>query len=121
MTNPPPATPALPAPVTITRTGGIAGVNQTIIIQPNGDWVFTGRGGKKEQGTLAPSVVIGLGGVVSQPAFLDEMRLKPNGACADAFHYAVTIGTESTSFEDCLVERPMVKQALGLISDGTPF
>jgi hypothetical protein len=120
VTATPTAAPGLPAAVTITRTGGFAGVNQTITIQPNGDWVYSGRG-KNEQGTLAPGVVASLGSVVSQPAFLTEMRTKPDGVCADAFHYAVTIGTESTSFEDCLVERPMVKQALGLVADGTPF
>jgi len=110
--------------VTFSRTGGIAGVNQLITIKPDGAWSYTTKGGGAAQtGTLDASQVAALRDLVTTPGFLAEMRqVKTDDNCADGFTYAVTVGAEAASWEDCGgAPRPSLDKAIDLVTQATPF
>ncbi len=120
----PTTTTVVATPVTITRTGGIAGVNQSVEIAPDGSWVYTDkRTNVIERGTMAAAQRLELTRLTSQPAFYEQLfSLSPPPRCADAFHYQVAVGTRSAPVEDCgLNDRPAVAAVLAAIADATPL
>jgi hypothetical protein len=118
--NPPAPAPA-PVRVVISRTGGFAGVQETITIEPNGNWVYNNaKGSTADRGTLSASQRANLLRLLSDPRFATEIR-KPNTAvCNDAFEYMIQVGEMTASFEDC-ADRPAVAAVLTAISQATPF
>jgi hypothetical protein len=123
--SPVPATTPPPTTVTITRTGGFAGVHQSIAIAPDGSWVYTDarNTGASQRGQLTPAQETQLLSAVVDPAFADQLRRRDTSVqCSDGFDYTVDVAGESQSFSDCpQVARPVVDQALRLIKDATPF
>jgi hypothetical protein len=115
-------------PITIVRTGGIAGVNQTIAIATDGSWVYStaqrgGATGQNQTGQLTPVQLTGLRAAVADPGFAGQLKLTDKSqACADAFEYTVSVGDEKSTFIDCnQSSRPLVSQALQIVTDATPF
>jgi len=123
--SPLPATTRPPTTVTITRTGGFAGVHQSIAIAPDGSWVYTDdkSTGAGQRGQLTPAQETQLLSAVADPAFADQLRLRDTSAqCSDGFQYTIDVAGESQSFADCPpVSRPVVDQAMKLVKDATPF
>jgi hypothetical protein len=114
----------LPSAVRLSRTGGFAGVNQMITIQPDGAWSYTTKGGGvSETGTLDPAQAAALRDLITTPGFLAEIRsVETDANCADGFNYAITVGSESASWEDCGgAPRPNLNKAIDLITQATPF
>jgi hypothetical protein len=113
-----------PVAVTITRTGGFAGVNQTIDITADGTWVYQdNRLNQKENGRLTPDQVAQLRQLVNDPAFVTELT-KPTPTdlvCNDAFEYTVKVDDRSVSFSDCGDVRPVVAAAIAAVTAATPF
>jgi hypothetical protein len=112
-------------PISITRTGGIAGVNQTIQIGTDGTWTYTdNRKNQRETGTLGADQRLQVLRFVTDPAFAAQLSkaAKPDSGCADGFHYTISTGGESSSFEDCGTDdRPTVKAAIAAITEATAF
>src|SRR5688572_3505120 len=70
--RPPPRIPAGGNRVSLERTGGFAGVNETLLVQPDGRWTYTGgRGGegsgKPQSGQLTPAQRRQLQALVGSP------------------------------------------------------
>ncbi len=121
---PPQSNPPAPAlgRVVISRTGGFAGVQEMITIEPNGNWSYNNaKGSAADRGTLSASERANLLRLVSDPRFATEIR-KPNGpaVCNDAFQYTIQVGEMTASFEDC-ADRPAVAAVLNAIGQATPF
>jgi hypothetical protein len=113
-------------PVVVNRTGGIAGVNQTIEISVDGTWVYRdNRLNEHENGKLAPDQRVSLQQLVHDPDFATQLARggSTRDLCADAFHYLVETSGEAQAYEDCgaETEAPAVKSVLALITEATPF
>jgi hypothetical protein len=114
--------PNLP-PTTITRTGGIANVDETLRIDPNGQWAYTNkRANAESSGTLTDEQRRAVAQLAGSPELLSEAQLPTPSTCADAFNYVITVGATSLSFVDCGTERaPTVKALVTAIVDATPL
>jgi hypothetical protein len=114
-----------PTTITITRTGGIAGVHQSIAIAPDGSWVYSDvkAGSSGQQGQLTAAQEAQLLSAVADPSFADQLRQRDTSAqCSDAFQYTIDIAGESQSYSDCPpVSRPVVDAAMKMVKDATPF
>jgi hypothetical protein len=127
-TSTPPGTPPgpgtqLPGALRLTRTGGLAGVNQAITIQPNGAWSYSTEGTVAQSGTLDPAQTAALRALVTDPVFRTELsQVEPDPNCADGFKYTLSIAAESAAWEDCGgAPRPSLDRTIDLITQATPF
>ena len=60
---------AAPSPLTITRSGGIAGIHDTLVVHPGGRGTLTHRGGDRER--LAPAQTRAVRAALRVSGFLD--------------------------------------------------
>jgi hypothetical protein len=111
--------------ITVTRTGGFAGVMQSVAISPDGSWVYTDqRSGKVERGQLTAAQRQELAGLVGDPALGGEARRSSApGACNDAFVYTVAVGEFTFRYEQCgsPSNRPLTDRVLALVAAATPM
>jgi hypothetical protein len=100
-TNPTPTLTALPT-LTVKRTGGIAGVNDTWTIQPTGEWTHTDKTGASTHGVLTSQQLTQLGQLAAAAALAGEANRSPvNTQCRDAFNYEVMVATYKVLYVDC--------------------
>jgi len=111
--------------VTITRTGGIAGVMQTLVISADGTWTYTDRkSGNTQSGKFTSAQGQDLARLASDPAIVAESRAgAPPPGCADGFIYTIAVGEASTRYEQCgaATKRPVTDQLLALVHEATPL
>ena len=113
-----------PYPLTISRTGGFAGGDESITVRSDGGWSYSANRGKPTaQGTLPAPDLAKVTQTLSDPAFgLDVRPHKQNGVCADGFTYSVSIGPETSTFDECGEgDRPLFTALLGTLHQQTPF
>lgn len=119
----PPVTGPAFGPVSVTRTGGIAGVTQTVRIGADGSWTYTeGRGGTATRGRLTEAEQAQLAGLVTSAAFAQEARLRPQpGQCADMFVYTITVGEFTGRYDECpsAGQRPTLNAVVSLLVGAT--
>jgi len=114
--------PAGPMTITLTRSGGIAGVHETIVIDTSGNWTYTDqRKAQSQKGTFTPAQLAQLAQLATDPRLAQEMGGGGTSVCNDAFQYALTIGGQMYRFEDCGQSRPAVQAILGVIAEATPL
>ncbi|MEU8079634.1 protealysin inhibitor emfourin [Catellatospora citrea] len=97
-----------PATVVVHRTGGFAGVDDRITVDPAGRWTATDRAKAGKSGELTTSERTQLQTLAADPR-LDTEAARPTTPtnCADAFQYTVTVdrrgghGTVTVAFTDC--------------------
>src|SRR4030088_379791 len=84
------AVPSVPG-VTVTRTGGLAGVLQVLAVAADGSWTFTDRrAGTSQQGKLTTAQHQDLARLLTDPALAAESHRSPApGSCADGFRYTI--------------------------------
>ncbi|HCT79128.1 MAG TPA: hypothetical protein DGT23_21740 [Micromonosporaceae bacterium] len=86
-----------PVAVTVTRTGGIAGIQDTIKVDASGKWTRQDRGGR-----LTIEQVTQLQRLATDPRLVAEAAAtRPPTNCADAFDYTVTAGPLTVRYSDC--------------------
>jgi hypothetical protein len=108
--------------VSLTRSGGIAGVNQTIVIGADGTWTYTDkRSGATSSGQFTPAQVLQLAQLASDPRVAQEVLTSSGPVCNDAFHYTLAVGSQSATFEECGQSRPAVQAMLTFITENTAF
>jgi hypothetical protein len=102
VTSPVPSTPVSQT-VVVERTGGIAGLQDTITVQPDGHWSRGSKRGSPGTGQLTADQRDRLRTLASSPKLRDESTRKRSTAfvCSDAFLYTVTVGSLKVSYEDC--------------------
>ncbi|GAA1396811.1 hypothetical protein GCM10009662_11500 [Catellatospora coxensis] len=97
-----------PASVSVYRTGGFAGVNDQITVDPAGAWTLTDRAGNTKSGKLTTSERAELQTLAADPR-LDTEAARPTAptTCADAFQYTVSVyrtggaGKVTVMYTDC--------------------
>lgn len=101
---PSPGTPpsaVVPITVTIRKSGGIAGINETLVVDAQGNWTRTTRNGTKS-GKLTPQELAQAAKLATDPRLLTEAQTpQPTTNCADAITYAVVIGAATVTYSDC--------------------
>ena len=111
--------------VTVTRTGGIAGVSQSLRVEPNGSWIYVDRRPvAQKSGRLTEAELRQLVSLVTGPAFAREAHMPPPvGTCNDGFIYAITFGEISARYDDCATasDRPTTAAVIDMLVDATPL
>jgi hypothetical protein len=103
----PPTTSSAPSAVdqavVVERTGGIAGVQDTVKVEPDGHWSRGGKRGSPGTGQLTDDQRTQLRALANSPKLRDEATRKASTAyvCSDGFNYTVTVGTVKVSYADC--------------------
>ncbi|MEV7614977.1 hypothetical protein [Streptomyces sp. NPDC089799] len=92
-----PATPAAPATerlVNITRTGGLAGVNESVLVKADGSYVQLKSGATAGTGRMAPDRLAELRAAVAAAGFPGLERIQPGGKDPgpDGFRYTLVAG-----------------------------
>jgi hypothetical protein len=97
-----PATGALP-PVTVSRTGGIAGMKDEYHVAPDGTITGATRTNPSVSKKLTSTQLGELRGLVAGDALAAEVKKSPIGpkGCGDAFQYTVTAGSVTVRGTDC--------------------
>ncbi|SCG75507.1 hypothetical protein GA0070213_115128 [Micromonospora humi] len=104
--TPPPVGPAVTAlpgvEVTLVKSGGIAGLTDTVTVRPDGSWTKTDRAGAAHDGRLAAPDLDRLRQLAADPRLAAEAAVTvPATMCADAFSYRLTVGPTSVGYVDC--------------------
>lgn len=112
-----------PRAVTLTRSGGIAGVDQRLVVTADGAWTYT-DGDKEEKGELTDQQVSKLQSLAMDKRLPSEAKVQDGGGCADAFSYTLKAGKVSMRVEDCgdgFDKRPVFGELVDLLVDATPM
>lgn len=124
-TGAPVAKPGSPPRITVRRTGGFAGVDQTLVVRPDGVWAWDGpdQGGGPRGGRLTAAQRAELARLAGSPALAAEARQKPGPPqCADGFDYVLTAGSLTVSWVDCDPVTPPTAVAITkLLAAATPL
>jgi hypothetical protein len=95
-------TPAGPL-VTVQRTGGLAGVRDTVTVDGAGTWRATRRDGRTTSGRLDPSALTTLRTLIEQASWPVEATTGPRHPCPDGFIYHITAGNRVARTDDCRI------------------
>ncbi|MEU9516157.1 hypothetical protein [Micromonospora sp. NPDC048169] len=94
--------PPLAAEVVLEKSGGIAGVTDTVRVEPHGQWTRTDRAGASREGRLSDTELARLRQLTADPRLAAEAAVTvPPPMCADAFTYRLTIGPNQVGYVDC--------------------
>ncbi|MBX6355985.1 MAG: hypothetical protein IRZ05_09045 [Micromonosporaceae bacterium] len=107
------------------RTGGFIGVEQTLVVRPDGVWAWGGAdaGGGPHSGRLTSAQRAELARLARSPALAAEARRKQGPAqCADGYTYQLTVGSLTVSWVDCDPDTPPTAVAItDLLAAATPL
>lgn len=88
--------------VTVARSGGIAGVRESINVDGTGEWIHTAGSDASKTGQLTADQVNQLQKLATDTRLPAEAATVAGPSkCADAFTYAVTAGAVTVRFVDC--------------------
>jgi hypothetical protein len=90
-------------PVTVSRTGGIAGTTDQYTVAPDGSLTGTSRTEPSVKKQLTAAQLAELRGLATDKTLSAEAAKSPVGpkGCADGFRYTVTAGTATVTGIDC--------------------
>ncbi|MGC4894986.1 hypothetical protein [Micromonospora sp. DT31] len=105
-TDAPPDTTDGPQPlageVVLVKSGGIAGLTDTVRVEPQGQWTRTDRAGASREGRLAEAEFARLRQLAVDPRLAAEAAVTvPATMCADAFAYRLTVAATTVTYVDC--------------------
>ncbi|TDB72772.1 hypothetical protein [Micromonospora sp. KC721] len=86
--------------VVLTRTGGLAGRDDTVTVESDGQWTVTGRGGALRKGRLSSAGLDQLR-ALTENATSGDGGASTGGRCADTFRYRLTVPAGSVAWTDC--------------------
>jgi len=115
--------------VALERSGGFAGAFETLQMQPDGRWLYTGGrgskgGGKPTTGQLTVAQFNQLQTLVNDPKLVKEAAIKRGPAdCKDGFNYALSTGDLTISWQSCSPadEPPTAAAIVRLLTGATPL
>ena len=100
--TPRPATPATEAfPLTVSRQGGFAGVDDRVSIAADGSAVVTRRGGSPVRTSLPDSTMAELRRLLTSPDFARRSAPADRVVCNDGYEYEFTSRTTTVTVSDC--------------------
>jgi len=101
-----------------TRTGGLAGTNDRLVVRPDGSWTLTTKSGTKE-GKLTAAELAALKSTLEQVGFSKLPKVNNNGNVADGYKYTISYGGDEVVAEDGAVPtalQPVITTLNGLLS-----
>lgn len=102
--------------VSVHKTGGIAGVDETLTVDAKGAWTQTTRTGTTS-GQLTDIQVKALQELASDPRLQTEARRStPATNCADAFNYTVRIDSVEIQYVDCPGDADLPLATMALVA-----
>ena len=110
--------------VTMQRTGGLAGIMQSIEISTDGTWLYTDhKAGASKRGRLSDAERQRLDRTLAAPTLASEANGPGTGVCNDGLRYAITAGRVRLRFEWCgsVGNRPALVAVIKAIEDATPM
>jgi hypothetical protein len=110
--------------VRINRTGGFAGVHQSISISRNGAWRYSDRRGSTvSTGHLRFWQIWTLRRLLSDPALPGSLGHHPNPGCADAFEYRVVLAwwQPVSTYTDCVNPPVPLARVVNAVVNFTPL
>lgn len=118
----PTAAPPAAQPVSLLRSGGIAGTRETVTVDPDGTWTHaTPRA--RTSGTLSADQRDRLTRMGADPALAAEAaRPSATVTCADGYDVALTVGGTTVRWLECGPEAaapPLSAQIARLLADST--
>jgi len=123
-TKPPTGGSAKMVQVVMTKTGGITGINQRLLIQPDATWIFIdGKAGTSQPGTFTDAQASTIAGIIADPALKAESQMSSSGACSDGFAYNFQTQAVQFKYNSCTAaaSRPTITKLLRAIEDATPL
>jgi hypothetical protein len=110
--------------ITVMRSGGFAGLQQTLTITGDGSWTFVDKRANlpTTTGRLSQGQLEQLTTWVGDPAFAAEARLPgATGTCYDGITYTITVDEFAAKYERCgnAAARPLTDKILALLVDAT--
>ncbi|MFG1950558.1 hypothetical protein [Micromonospora sp. NPDC048830] len=87
--------------VTLRRSGGIAGQHHTVTVERDGRWTAVDHTGARSSGRLGAADLDRLRRLAADPTLRSAASPEPDGHCADAFAYRLTIGATTVNWLDC--------------------
>ncbi len=109
---------AQPLPLTLSRTGGIAGVQDQVEIDVNGMATVTHKAGKPTTTTLSAEELAALRALLTDPALVREAKAADGAGpqCADGFQYALRTPGLSVKSTDCgRSKQPTLAKVISLV------
>jgi hypothetical protein len=110
--------------VTVERSGGFAGVQQVVVVAPDGAWEYQGDGGGAgpATGRLTSEQRAQLRTLLTDPALRRESGGGLDRGCADAFSYTLVTGSTRVIWSDCGgTTPPTATKIVTLLADATPL
>lgn len=102
--------------ITVKRTGGFAGVSDTVRLDPQGVWAVTDRAGTRTTGLLEEDQAAEIRALAADPRLAAEAgRAQGSTRCRDAFHYAVTVGTMAVGYIGCPADPDQPDACIALV------
>lgn len=89
--------------VTLVKTGGFAGLTETITVQPNGKWKKDNGRTTNRTGALSAAQVSRLQALLADPQLAAEAKQRPPGTntCNDTFSYVLMVDYQVIKYEEC--------------------
>jgi hypothetical protein len=102
--------------ITIQRSGGFAGVRDTVTVDPYGAWNATNRAGAHSAGSLSPEQVSEIRALAGDPRLAAEAgRPRPPTRCRDAFTYQLTVSGAQIAYADCPADPDQPSASIALV------
>ncbi|MCX4469716.1 hypothetical protein OOK41_05285 [Micromonospora sp. NBC_01655] len=103
--------------VVLHRSGGIAGRDDTVTVEPDGRWTAVDRAGARRTGRLTGANLDRLRRLTAEPRLTEGGSTDSEGHCSDTYEYRLTVGTGTVDWTDCPVagEPPQAASALAEI------
>ncbi len=105
--------------ITIEKSGGIAGVRDTIQIDAQGNWSRSDKTGKVTSGQLTAAQVTQLQTLATDPKLAGEAAAAAQATptkCSDTFNYTISAGPVALRFNDCPTDQFQPAAAKALVS-----
>jgi len=116
--DPPPESPPSTSyvPVSVHQTGGIAGIDERVTVDPHGAWTKTTRGATTS-GRLSGEQRARLQVLATDPRLAAEaLRTGTANLCADAFTYTVTVAAVTVKYGDCGADPEQPQAAMAIVA-----
>jgi hypothetical protein len=111
-----PAPPTAGPAVSLARTGGLAGVDDQVVIASDGTWSATDRAGTRRTGSLSDQQRATLARLADDSGLtVEAAQTREPTRCADAYAYAVTVRTVRVSFVDCPTDADLPPVASSIV------
>jgi hypothetical protein len=104
-------------PITVRRSGGLAGVTDVVTVDPQGAWVATDKTGHRRTGRLTVDQMAAVSARAADPRLAAEAdRSAGPTRCADAFTYDVTVATLRVTYTDCPSDSGLPEATIALVA-----